>query len=105
MEEAPLPEDILWRNIDINFVTNYLRTAIGHLLTLSITLAFTFPTAFISGPFVWLWNGWMDGCMHTRQVLVARAFLTHFMSYIHTQPHSPQQRGDAQEVRSDPFFG
>ena len=48
MEEAPLPEDILWRNIDINFVTNYLRTAIGHLLTLSITLAFTFPTAFIS---------------------------------------------------------
>jgi hypothetical protein len=49
VEEAPLPEDILWRNIDINFVTNYLRTAIGHLLTLSITLAFTFPTAFISG--------------------------------------------------------
>ena len=48
VEEAPLPEDIQWQNIDINFVTNYLRTAIGHLLTLSITLAFMFPTAFIS---------------------------------------------------------
>ncbi len=48
VEEAPLPEDIMWRNIDINFVTSYLRTAIGHLLTLAITIAFAFPTAFIS---------------------------------------------------------
>lgn len=48
VEEAPLPEDIMWSNIDINFVTSYLRTALGHLLTLAITIAFAFPTAFIS---------------------------------------------------------
>lgn len=48
VEEAPLPEDIMWTNIDINFVTSYLRTALGHLLTLAITIAFAFPTAFIS---------------------------------------------------------
>lgn len=44
-----MPEDIMWKNIDSNLVASSLRTGMGHILTLVITLSFSFPTAVISG--------------------------------------------------------